>query len=199
MRSPPFGWYPDKRGVFVGIFMYWMGKPGAMKALRAARELLETATPLKTDCGRLCDKSCCQSDETGENGMVLFPYEERFYRKAMEDFPLRLIPDGSVVKGGVRLVCEGHCPRERRPLACRLFPLRLRVSFGESGTCPTAIPEIDPRSRVLCPLAEQARLNAMDPAFIAAANAAGVLLVKNIFHLEFLVREQALLDNDLRL
>ena len=33
-------------------------------AVRAARELLESLTPLKTDCGRLCEGACCKGDET---------------------------------------------------------------------------------------------------------------------------------------
>ena len=31
-------------------------------AVLAARELLESLTPLKTDCGRLCQGACCQGD-----------------------------------------------------------------------------------------------------------------------------------------
>jgi len=183
----------------MGIFMTWLGRPGAMKTLRDARNMLKTATPLKADCGRLCERACCQSDGTGENGMLLFPYEEFFYQRTVEDFPYRLKPDSSVRMDGVRLVCEGHCPREYRPLACRLFPLRLRVLFDELGTCPAASPEIDPRVWALCPLAEQGRLNALDPSFVTAVDSAGALLVKNLYHLEFLVREQTMLDEARRL
>ncbi|MCL1854699.1 MAG: hypothetical protein FWF86_03105 [Clostridia bacterium] len=183
----------------MGILMTWLGRPCAVRTLRAARDLLETAAPLKTDCGRLCEKACCQSDESGENGMQLFPYEEVLYQRTSEDFPFRLIPDNSVRKGGVRLVCEGRCLRELRPLACRLFPLRLRVFFDELGAHAAADPEIDPRAWALCPLAEQERLNALDPSFLSAVNEAGALLVKNLFHLEFLVREQAMLDEARRL
>ena len=183
----------------MGILIAWLGRPGAMKILRAARDLLETAAPLKVNCGRLCERACCQSDATGENGMLLFPYEEFLYQRIIEGFPYRLVPDESVRSGGVRLVCEGHCLRERRPLACRLFPLRLRVLFDEPEAHPTANPEIDPRAWALCPLVEQRRLSVLNPAFVTAVKAAGTLLVKNLYHLEFLVREQAVLDEARRL
>ena len=31
----------------------------------AARELLESVTPLRQDCGRYCGGACCESDEDG--------------------------------------------------------------------------------------------------------------------------------------
>ena len=51
----------------------------AYDTVRAARNLLETLTPLKTDCGRLCQGACCQGDE--QTGMLLFPGEEAFYER----------------------------------------------------------------------------------------------------------------------
>ena len=35
----------------------------AYEAVSAARALLQNLTPLKTDCGRLCQGACCQGDE----------------------------------------------------------------------------------------------------------------------------------------
>ena len=46
----------------------------SLSAVLAARELLSTLTPLKTDCGALCSHACCAGDET--TGMLLFPGEE---------------------------------------------------------------------------------------------------------------------------
>ena len=46
------------------------------EAVEQARALLETLTPLKRDCGRLCGARCCRSLEGEETGMVLFPGEE---------------------------------------------------------------------------------------------------------------------------
>ncbi|MEG1472022.1 MAG: hypothetical protein RSD76_06230, partial [Clostridia bacterium] len=68
------------------ILMPFLSRPAAVKVLSAARELLADVTPLKTNCGKLCGGACCQADESGENGMLLFPFEETFYEKPIEGF-----------------------------------------------------------------------------------------------------------------
>lgn len=72
----------------MAFIMNALGRRGALKALEAARGALETLTPLKRDCGRLCGGACCQPDETGENGMLLFPFEDSYYAKPIEGFAL---------------------------------------------------------------------------------------------------------------
>ena len=111
--------------------------------LQICRDLLADCTPLETDCGALCAAACCQPLEAEETGMLLFPGEERFYRDQ---------PDWQIhpATGGLLLICPGHCRREDRPLACRLFPL-----------LPLLRPEgirvaMDARARAVCPL-RQAR------------------------------------------
>nr|HML49564.1 hypothetical protein [Clostridia bacterium] len=89
--------------------------------IQAARALLAQRTPLKSDCGRLCNAACCQADEEGRGGMLLFPGEERFY----DPLPgwARLEPMDFGGRPSRLLVCEGRCERSQRPLACRIFPL----------------------------------------------------------------------------
>ncbi len=163
-------------------------KEEALRTLQEARELLRDVTPLKKNCGRLCDAACCQSDESGENGMLLFPYEEELYRQPMEGFPFHLVADDTLFKGGKRLVCEGICQRDQRPLACRLFPLRIRVAEE------TATPEIDPRGWWCCPLLEQGGMRAMSSDFIEAVRKAGQCLMQNPDQLAALESEQRLMD-----
>ena len=50
-----------------------------LDTVMAARALLKDLTPLKRDCGRSCGAACCQSDEDGQGGMLLFPGEEKLY------------------------------------------------------------------------------------------------------------------------
>ncbi len=147
----------------------------ALPVLRAARTLLEAETPLRGDCGRLCGGACCRADETGENGMLLYPFEDRLYRTPIEGFAYRLVPDDTLYHGGFRLVCEGSCPRAHRPLACRLFPLRVRLQPNAAGV-PGCKAELDPRSWAVCPLPEEGGLRAMRADFIAAVENAGTLL-----------------------
>ncbi|MDO5298933.1 MAG: hypothetical protein Q4F18_05855 [Clostridia bacterium] len=132
-------------------------------AVRKARALLKFVTPLKSDCGRLCAGACCQGDEAA--GMLLFPGEEALYESCAF---ARILPARFTLGGEpARLfVCSGRCPREQRPLACRLFPLFLR--FRADGT-PRV--RLDPRAHSVCPLCDYG-LSALDPAFVSAAREA---------------------------
>ena len=165
----------------------------AKDSILRARELLRDLTPLKMNCGRLCGGACCQDDETGENGMLLFPGEEALYAEPIEGFPFRLADDDTLFPGGKRLICEGHCPREHRPLACRLFPLRVRMEEGRARA------EMDPRAWCVCPLPEQGGLRAMSAAFIEAVERAGDLLLADPAQRAALENEQRLLDEMRRL
>lgn len=92
---------------------------------------LESSTPLKSDCGVLCEKRCCGGDS--KTGMLLFPGEKT---------TLNVIEEN-----GRRLaVCNGSCNRGERPLSCRLFPffpvidekgrVRAKIDFRGFGICP---------------------------------------------------------------
>lgn len=176
----------------MAFVMNALARPGAVKVLEAARRELETLTPLKINCGKLCGGACCEPDESGENGMLLFPFEEEFYKKPIEGMPFHLVDDDSLYKGGKRFVCEGKCSRADRPLACRIFPLRIRVETEDGETCAKA--EIDPRAWCVCPLLEQGGMRAMSQEFIAAVERAGNILKDNVYMLEALLNEQRMID-----
>lgn len=153
-----------------------------------AREQLKLLTPLKGNCGRYCGAACCENDDSGLNGMLLLPGEDELYEEETEAFPFRLLPDDTLMDGGYRLVCEGKCLRDERPFACRIFPLRLRIADEEIRA------EIDPRAWAVCPLPERGGLRAMNPAFIAAAEEAGRILVQDAEIRAALLREQKMID-----
>lgn len=94
---------------------------------RRVYEILDTP-PLDFDCGDLCGRQCCQEYQPGV-GMYLLPGEEKlftgqepwlkwsFKRAEDQDFPSRW-------KGYVAFVeCNSSCPRDKRPIQCRTFPL----------------------------------------------------------------------------
>lgn len=143
---------------------------GPSTAIAQARALLCTLTPLKTDCGRLCANACCQGD--GETGMLLFPGEEALYADCQFG---RVVPTHFELAGRQALlfVCDGHCPREMRPLACRLFPLFLHID-----ACGNARVKLDSRARGVCPLCGYG-MEALDPAFLSAATQAYGLLMED--------------------
>lgn len=139
-----------------------------IRAVLAARELLADLTPLKADCGRLCAGACCQGDE--ETGMLLFPGEEALYGDCAF---ARVVPTGFSLghTPALLLVCDGHCDRKNRPLACRLFPLFLH--FRADGA---SVLRMDARARAVCPLTGYG-MQALDPAFKDAARRAYDLLL----------------------
>ncbi|MDR2515156.1 MAG: hypothetical protein LBD02_08135 [Christensenellaceae bacterium] len=145
----------------------------ALEALKEALGLLESATPLRFDCGQLCAKACCRDDGGDEpNGMLLFPGEEAFYAGQgtwMEMYDSELCFKGEPVK---LLVCHLPCPRSLRPLSCRVFPLFPYLK-GEK-----IMPKMDLRAAPLCPLysSDEAGLS---PEFIAAVKQAGEALMQS--------------------
>lgn len=183
----------------MSLLLNLFSRPAALRALREARALLKDQTPMRADCGRLCNAACCQSDETGENGMLLFPFEESFYKEPIEGFAYHLADDDTLFKGGKRLVCQGRCVRDQRPLACRLFPLRIRIQSDESGDNMQAVPELDPRAFCCCPLLDGGDINALSSDFVEAARLAGEKLIRNVYMLEALYNEQKMLDETRKL
>ena len=145
----------------------------ALEAVVEARGMLADVTPLKRDCGRCCGAACCQPDEDGQGGMLLFPGEERLYDPLPEGFSL--LRDDAVVKGAWLLTCGGSCVREDRPLACRLFPL-LPTRTGA---------RMDRRAWAVCPLMESGKAG-LQPAFVQAAARAGEILYRCPEHAAFL-------------
>lgn len=143
-------------------------------ALRKAREMLETVTPLKTDCGRVCGARCCRSLEGEETGMLLFPGEEACYA-GKPGWKLRKTPSGTL------LVCPGDCARDERPLACRIFPLLPVIRNGEVKVAA------DQRARAVCPLLKQG-IRGMDPAFAEAVREAGKILAEDAAQRTFIER-----------
>lgn len=140
------------------------------ETILAARALLEQLTPLKTDCGRLCEGACCRGDDT--TGMLLFPGEETLY----EGCAFGSVIDAEFSLGGrpaKLFVCSGSCERENRPLACRLFPLFLK--FKEDGSTKL---RMDNRAKSVCPLTDYG-LSALDPDFKQAARRAYDLLLED--------------------
>lgn len=145
----------------------------ALGAVIAARDLLAGVTPLNGDCGRCCGGACCQSDEDGQGGMLLFPGEEALYRPLPPGF--RLETNDQVIPGALLLTCSGQCERDARPLSCRFFPLLPT----EDGCVP------DRRAWAVCPLMAQGKTG-MKKEFVSAVQEAGRILWACPEHRRFL-------------
>ena len=130
---------------------------------------MERLTPLRTDCGLICGAACCGPDEDGQGGVKLFPGEAARYEGA----------DWARLDDGV-LTCNGRCPRDMRPLGCRIFPLT--PCRKKSGALSL---RIDRRAFAMCPLAPHG-VRALDPAFVSAVLQALDLIDKTPEGREFL-------------
>jgi len=112
--------------------------------IRQAWSLLETVTPLRVDCGSLCQGACCKESDAGE-GMLLFPGEA----ERMCDFPGGVLDKVDLPGYGKAdfFLCQGVCNRSMRPLSCRIFPLAPKS--GRNGVWTS---RLDVRGRPICPL-----------------------------------------------
>ncbi|MBR5231439.1 MAG: hypothetical protein IKW00_04255 [Clostridia bacterium] len=146
----------------------------ALSCVLSAREILKNITPLKTDCGKYCGAACCDCDEDGQGGMVLFPGEEKLYEALPEG--MELSPYDAILPGMKLLVCDGVCSRDERPLSCMLFPLTPVVTETEGKDALKVI--VDPRAFSVCPLSESG-VRGMDAEFVRAVREAGKVLCKN--------------------
>lgn len=109
-----------------------------MNILDDCYSLLEKETPLKFDCGILCNSQCCKGDD--KTGMLLFPGEADLLKGEYEIIE---------TDGRKYAVCDGSCNRRLRPLACRIYPLFPLVEKDENGIYKIEVIK-DPRAR--CPI-----------------------------------------------
>ncbi len=153
--------------------------------LRQALALLTDVTPLDTDCGQVCDGRCCRPSAES-SGMLLLPGEE----KLLSDEEFTIVS----ADGGALLTCNGNCRRERRPFACRVFPLFPYV--GESGVVRAVY---DPRSFRLCPLTRNCAHVRLRRDFVRAVRQAGTLLMRDPACAAFLRAQSREIDEITRL
>ena len=151
--------------------------------------VLGTLTPLRGDCGRACNKACCEGDKDGD-GMYLFPFEEQMYNP---------IPSWASISetdfeydNGVfapLFSCDGVCDRSMRPLSCRIFPLTPYVA--KDGELEVIV---DPRATGMCPLSGL-YVEDFDPDFVKAVEEVGRLLLENAHTKKFLISFSRMLDD----
>jgi len=148
------------------------------KLYKKAWKKLSKATPLKLDCGELCGKRCCSG--TDNDGMLLFPGEEYLYQNkgwcSIKETNIAL-SDGYQIK---LLVCRGTCPREERPLSCRIFPVIPYINEHDRVDF-----RLDPRSFAICPVAANPEEHPLENKFINCLYKAFPPLLKDDRVVEF--------------
>ena len=154
--------------------------------------VLGDLTPLKGDCGRACNKACCEGDKDGD-GMYLFPGEEEMYT-SLPDWAAISETDFEYETGKFAPLfsCDGICDRELRPLSCRIFPLTPYVENGKLRIIT------DPRSKSVCPLGRGLDVDDYDRSFVKNVRTAFVILSKNKEFAAFLEEYSRYLDDYLK-
>jgi hypothetical protein len=110
---------------------------------KKAYRMLENSTPLRFDCGTLCNKKCCLGDKNF--GMHLFPGEKIMFQ-GNQNF-LNISREIFVTTEIFFAVCQGKCGRRFRPLSCRIYPL---IPYIDRNNRINVIE--DPRAKYVCPL-----------------------------------------------
>lgn len=152
-------------------------------AIRDAYSALRHVTPLpnRLDCGRLCGARCCRG--TQDEGMELFAGEEKYF----ENDPAFTIRESG---GRKILVCDGHCDRRSRPLACRIYPFYPVPVETEAGLAIRVV--YDLRGFSSCPVVR--RRIRPDARFVQKVRMAGLYLARDPENLRILRRTAALFE-----
>ena len=133
----------------------------------------DNTTPLYGDCGDLCGKACCASDEEEEEtGMYLFPGEKALFQNNANFRILSSDFSYGTEKFADLVICNGPCERDLRPLSCRIFPL---IPYYKNGKLSIIQ---DPRAKTICPLAQKKALSYLTPTFIAKTEKTFRLLLR---------------------
>ena len=138
-------------------------------------KILGELTPLKADCGLLCQGACCKGDEN--TGMRLFPHEESSLHIIETEDDVRLA------------VCDGSCDRSKRPLACRIFPFF--PTIDEDGEI---FVEEDTRGSRVCPMIGHSDEILFDRRFLKAVKKIGEILAQDEECREFLYQATEEID-----
>ena len=135
--------------------------------MREAYSAIGNLTPIKNaDCGKLCDKVCCEGKEAG---MLLFPGEEIMFL-GLRGFEIEEI-EYMEISGIKLLLCDGECDRAIRPFACRIFPVA--PGIDKNGF---VFVRPDLRGRRMCPIWD---LKHVDKTFVEAVKKAFRLLAED--------------------
>ncbi|MBQ3053837.1 MAG: hypothetical protein IJC89_02905 [Clostridia bacterium] len=151
-------------------------------------KILGAYTPIMEDCGKLCGSACCEGEE--DTGMYLFPGEKHLYNK--EKGWLKIIKSDFEYSDGKFadiLVCKSSCPRDKRPLSCRIFPLLPYVNeYGEVSV------KLDPRGKSVCPIVKADLMEELNSEFVKRVLKIGKIMMHSCANAEFLFNLSRLTD-----
>lgn len=142
-----------------------------MNCLDEARRLLESVTPMKTDCGALCGQACCKNDPDAGGEVWLLPGEDAYACEWAQKKAVRLPVTGTEA---VSVSCTEMCDRALRPFLCRIFPLVPYYSRKKDAWDV----RMDRRAWMVCPLCGSG-VRGLNPEFTENARKAVNILARD--------------------
>ena len=139
-----------------------------LSILKRIYKILDSVTPIDSDCGELCRVRCCKGGD--RDGMWLLPDEDLLLKDA--DF----LTIHETLEGKYA-VCNGRCNRNLRPIACRIFPyspLLFRTRTGRHSVRPVP----DSRALASCALFNTGAPE-INAEFKQAVRRAGMLMLQD--------------------
>lgn len=168
------------------------------RTYRAIYRLLDRVSPVPFDCGMICGAACCDAANYDEEmGIFLLPGEEKMHDRDSDwlvwntlstdeyEFP----PSWHGKVNFVRCKTPPHCPREKRPIQCRSFPLTPHLT--EDGKLFLVWNDSD--LPYCCPMIEDE--TELDPDFIQATYTVWKHLIRDPLIYD-LVREESIRRGD---
>jgi len=130
------------------------------RTYQAIYRLLDRVSPVPYDCGTLCSAICCTcGSEDEELGIYLLPGEDKVHDRkdswltwsaeSAQDYEFPESWTGKVYF--VRCKTPPLCPREKRPMQCRTFPLTPHID--EDGVLSLVLNDTNLPYR--CPLIDE--------------------------------------------
>ena len=151
------------------------------RTYRAIYRLLDRVSPVPFDCGMICGAACCTAIGEVDMGIYLLPGEEKihdrhadwltWHTQSTEEYDFPESWHGKV--HWVRCNEPPHCPREKRPIQCRSFPLLPHLT--EDGELWLVWNDSD--LPYCCPMIEDE--TELDPDFIKATHTVWKHLIRD--------------------
>ncbi len=152
---------------------------------------------IDSDCGDLCGQRCCQEYEPGV-GMYLLPGEEVMFsgREPWLKWSYKSARHHDVPESWRGLVafvvCNGTCPREKRPVQCRTFPLMPYLS--REGELSVRLDRLT--GSLICPLVRNPEQHPLSSQFVERVLDAWSILIRDPLVRDDVVLQSRRLDED---
>ena len=144
--------------------------PMTEERYREIYDILNAVEVLDEDCGLLCGCACCTEEGSEEMGIYLLPGEELVHKDDEDWLKMKVDEEGRYFG---RCTTPPICPRDRRPIQCRTFPLLPHLY--DDGTLEMVYNDIDLPYR--CPLIDEEI--PLEDDFVEATQAAWEMLIRD--------------------